>query len=267
LFVVILKFSISQKASRKESSKRKHGDISQSTSSQAQSSQVGEGVDTEDYQLLQQLRSDEYSPFNRLTALNAVGSDFAIALKLFNDRVLKPKEAEDAQKAAQAASSSSKHSGAKKSNPIIIVPSALTSTITMYNAKQFLESGTLVPFSAENGGGLPQQKKAKFEFFKREINSQTGASIPYKIIDDPLKLTSEEWESVAVVFVTGQAWQFKGWKYATPQDLFQNVLGIHLMYDDQQPPPTIQSWNCKILKVSVENFKRLSLLNSFFQGE
>lgn len=32
--------------------------------------------------------------------------------------------------------------------------------------------------------------------------------------------------------------------------LFQNVLGVHLMFSDSEVNANIQSWNCKILKIS-----------------
>ena len=132
----------------------------------------------------------------------------------------------------------------KSSMLTIIVPSALTSTITMYNAKEFFETGSIVGQQEQ----LPDKKKAKTELVLRSLSD--SATVGYKITDDPSKFTDEEWERVVAVFVTGQTWQFRGWKYDNPTDLMQRVLGVHLMYDDRQPPPTIQSWNCKILKVN-----------------
>lgn len=126
--------------------------------------------------------------------------------------------------------------------PIIIVPSALTSNITLLNAKTFLENGVFTPFDPH------KTQKPKLETVNR-FNSAFG-SLHYKIIDDPTKLLSEEWDRVVAAFVTGQQWQFRGWKYSSPVDLFQHVLGVHLMFDDRAPDPTVQSWNCKILKVS-----------------
>lgn len=159
---------------------------------------------------------------------------------------MKPKDV-DLPRQPEPSHSQTKRTESKR-NPIIIVPSALTSTITMYNARQFFEAGTLVQYNE-----IPAQK-SKWEFVKREAASSGGvnpttSATTYKVIDDPSKLTIDEWDHVVVAFVTGQLWQFKGWKYENPAELFQNILGIHLMYDDQQPPPTIQSWNCKILKV------------------
>jgi len=69
-------------------------------------------------------------------------------------------------------------------------------------------------------------------------------------------LIQSDWGRVAAVFVTGQLWQLKGWnagKYSSPVTLFQNVLGVHLTFDDRAVDATIQSWNCKVLKVILYN--------------
>ena len=34
----------------------------------------------------------------------------------------------------------------------------------------------------------------------------------YRITDDPTKLSIDDWSNVVAAFVTGQEWQFKGWK-------------------------------------------------------
>jgi hypothetical protein len=38
-----------------------------------------------------------------------------------------------------------------------------------------------------------------------------GSNVEFKVVDNGKKLSAEEWERVVVVFVQGQAWQFKGW--------------------------------------------------------
>lgn len=204
-------------------------------------------------------------------------------MKLFNDRVLKPKDLKTAAAsiAAPAASSAvapsstpsamservaaanralnlSREEGGSivekpRVNPIIIVPSAVTSVITGLNAKELLIDGIYTPVEvkrqqqmATSGGGL---RKDKEQVILRP-SSATGRSQAYKIIDDPTKLSDADWGRVVAVFVTGQQWQFKGWKYSNPVDLFQHVLGVHVAIDDRVLDPTVLTWNCKVLKVS-----------------
>ena len=38
-----------------------------------------------------------------------------------------------------------------------------------------------------------------------------GSNVEFKVVDNGKKLSAEEWERVVVVFVQGQAWQFKRW--------------------------------------------------------
>jgi hypothetical protein len=55
----------------------------------------------------------------------------------------------------------------------------------------------------------------------------------YLIIDNPTKLKPEDWERVVAVISIGKDWQFKGWKWSTPVELFSHVkrvicpLGTH----------------------------------------
>lgn len=120
----------------------------------------------------------------------------------------------------------------------------MTSNITLFNAKEFLQNGIYKPFDAHSMG-----QKPKLDIVVRM--DANGAIInQYKIIDDPTKLSTDDWDRVVASFVTGQLWQFRGWKYTNPVNLFQHVLGVHLMFDDRAPDATVQSWNCKILKVT-----------------
>jgi parafibromin len=46
-------------------------------------------------------------------------------------------------------------------------------------------------------------------------------TVPYRVIDDPQKLTNADWDCVVAVFVMGPAWQFKGWPWGgNPVDIF-----------------------------------------------
>ena len=45
--------------------------------------------------------------------------------------------------------------------------------------------------------------------------------MPYRVIDNPQKLTNADWERVVAVFVMGPAWQFKGWPWdGNPVEIF-----------------------------------------------
>ena len=48
-----------------------------------------------------------------------------------------------------------------------------------------------------------------------------GLTVPYRVTDNPSKLTNAEWDRVVGVFAMGPAWQFKGWPYdGNPVEIF-----------------------------------------------
>lgn len=49
-----------------------------------------------------------------------------------------------------------------------------------------------------------------------------GTTVSIRILDNPLKLSIEDWDRVVAVFVQGPAWQFKGWPFGgNPVDIFE----------------------------------------------
>ncbi len=106
--------------------------------------------------------------------------------------------------------------------PIIIIPAAEPSLITMYNAKELLQDLKYVSI---------EEKKAQRGHRDNEIllhRQRNGVSVPYRIIDNPLKLSPSDWERVIAVFITGPAWQFKSYPYdGNPVQIFsksENLL-------------------------------------------
>lgn len=163
-------------------------------------------------------------------------------LKLFNDHVLKPKD-------QRGRTSSSDNASASKpktySTPIIIIPNALTSIVTLANIQSFLADGEYVAVDVKGGASAPGELTIH--------HRQSGVSCDFRVMDNVSKLNErlELWDRVVAVFATGQPWQFKNWKWSEPVNLFQNVLGVHLMFSDSEINPNVQSWNCKVLKVRL----------------
>ena len=55
-----------------------------------------------------------------------------------------------------------------------------------------------------------------------------GLTVPYRVIDNPAKLTNADWDRVVAVFVMGQAWQFKGWPWeGNPTVIFSKSESTH----------------------------------------
>ncbi len=118
----------------------------------------------------------------------------------------------------------------------------------MFNAKKFLEEGKYVKAEEAMSRGVERKKVDVV------VRRMAGDRVQlYKLIDDPTMLPAEEWSRVAAVFVTGQTWQFSRWRESEPVQLFQQVLATHLMLEGRPVDPTVQSWNCRVLK--VDEFK------------
>lgn len=69
--------------------------------------------------------------------------------------------------------------------PIIIIPATNTSLITMYNAKAILQD--LKYIDSKN---CDQKRENEILIQRRKPDNTT---VPYRIIDNPLKLSPEEW--------------------------------------------------------------------------
>ncbi|KAL6064114.1 accessory factor associated with RNA polymerase II [Balamuthia mandrillaris] len=135
-----------------------------------------------------------------------------------------------------------------KRAPIIIIPSALTSLLTVYNVREFLEQGVFVPSVDKKQQGESRECPK----IVHRPKSATRYDLPtvFHVTDNPSKLSTSDWNRVVAVFALGPAWQFKSWKWSDPVELFANVRGFYLGFEDSQVPPSVKSWNVKILKIS-----------------
>jgi len=154
----------------------------------------------------------------------------------------------------KAAESSKESSSTKKvlaamntvMKPIIIVPSAFGSILNSTNAKGMLADSKYIALEEAKAQGM---ERVTEQTILRKLPGSM-VELPYKLIDNPVKLADEDWKAVVAVFATGQAWQFKGWKWSEPRQLFANVLGVHLCLDDTAISENILQWNCKVLKIN-----------------
>ena len=98
--------------------------------------------------------------------------------------------------------------------PIIIIPAAPKSLITMLNAKDLLQDLKFVTSDDKKNAGAKKDNDVLIQRRK-----EGGLTAPYRVLDNPTRLTNAEWDRVVAVFVMGQAWQFKG-------NNFENKSGL-----------------------------------------
>eukprot|EP01034_Spumella_vulgaris_P029900 gene29900-37031_t len=151
--------------------------------------------------VLAKLRQDETPSHTRSTVLKATDIDFAAALKLFNDRILKPAAAVSSKTPTKPTERPVENkprvlpsgevvvpSVRPGEYPIIIVPNAVTSCITAINAKDLLVDGVFITGDAKKQAGAKREKE---QTISRPLSG--GGVQKFKVIDDPLKLTNSEW--------------------------------------------------------------------------
>lgn len=102
--------------------------------------------------------------------------------------------------------------------PIILVPSASQTLITIYNVKEFLEDGVFVPSDVK----MKQMKGPKPDCVTvvKKFSSRDKVVTAYEVRDKPSALKAEEWGRVVAVFVLGKEWQFKDWPFKDHVEIF-----------------------------------------------
>ncbi|KAF9334758.1 accessory factor associated with RNA polymerase II [Podila minutissima] len=131
--------------------------------------------------------------------------------------------------------------------PIIIIPAAVTSMITMYNIKQFLEEQTFVDSQELRDRGEAKPSNIKIE--RRQKPNETQKTY-YQVIDSTDHMKAEDWDRVVCVFTTGAEWQFKKWKWQKPIEVFNHCKGFYAKWADEIPKENIKSWNVEILNLN-----------------
>eukprot|EP00123_Amoebidium_parasiticum_P017626 comp23920_c4_seq1/m.42210 comp23920_c4_seq1/g.42210 ORF comp23920_c4_seq1/g.42210 comp23920_c4_seq1/m.42210 type:complete len:485 (-) comp23920_c4_seq1:324-1778(-) len=132
--------------------------------------------------------------------------------------------------------------------PIILVPNATTSLVSIYNIKQLLQDFQFI--TTDEVQKEQPQKPRKVTLTRPNANSE---NVVFYVYDDTTRFTEHEWNRVVACFTHGAMWQFKGWPWGgEPSSIFNHVLGVHVMYDDKLAKITenIQKWQVKLLKVN-----------------
>ncbi|XP_065830132.1 parafibromin-like [Oscarella lobularis] len=133
--------------------------------------------------------------------------------------------------------------------PIVIIPAAVTSLLTMYNVRDFLQDYRFVSVEEKKHAGAKREVDVMIQ--RKKAN---GSTVLYRVVDNPMKLSSSEWERVVAVFVHGPAWQFKGWPWLTadgsPVDIFAKVQAFHLKFEGFKTDLNVQKWNVQLIEIS-----------------
>ncbi|XP_030456755.1 protein CDC73 homolog [Syzygium oleosum] len=133
--------------------------------------------------------------------------------------------------------------------PIILVPSAFQTLITIYNVKEFLEDGVFIPTDVkakQMKGPKPDCVTVQKKFSRDRVVTA------YEVRDKPSALKSEDWDRVVAVFVLGKEWQFKDWPFKDHVEIFNKIIGFFMRFEDDsvESAKIVKQWNVKIISIS-----------------
>lgn len=220
--------------------------------------------DKADIEAVKRIRQSEVELRDRNTVLHGVKvNNFSSFKNVMSEKLKKLKEASkpgqaQARPDAAASKPDPKLANKKRANyPIIMISSSPTSLITMHNVKKFLEESVyMTPDQAreQEGGGKPEDVIAIYRQ-KTHIGpggKQYQSRMKYFVVDSVealAKFGGDPWDRVICVMTTGQAWQFRPYKWSEPLQLFHNVKGIYVAWANDPPNPKIKDWNVADLRI------------------
>lgn len=136
----------------------------------------------------------------------------------------------------------------RRPDPIILLSPSASSLLRMSNVKSFLEGGRYAP---------PDHSSSATMLHISRIMKDIDPNRPMRfiLVEGPEQFKPEYWNRVVGVFTTGQAWQFKNYKWSNPSDLFKHVLGVYLGWRGEQPPDAVKSFGHRVVQCSVEKWR------------
>ncbi|WWC95492.1 hypothetical protein V866_002356 [Kwoniella sp. B9012] len=228
-------------------------------------------VDVADREFCKKLRAEEVELRDRNTVLRSSGGgkvnnfeSFLKTVMVEKIRALRQSFDKGASKAAAPAQSQTGvPTGPKKArstHPIIIISSSPTSLLTMWNVKKFLEQGIFEPSEIARQNEVAQGNyKAEdvVPILRKRSGPHGDVTSKYFVVDGVealQKFGQDAWDRVICVVTTGQAWQFKPYKWQDPRILFRNVKGVYFQWHNEPVNATVKDWN--VTEMRIDRNKR-----------
>lgn len=140
--------------------------------------------------------------------------------------------------------------GGRRPEPIILLSPSASSLLRLSNIKSFLVDGIYTPPESTSSTG------ANILYLTRLLPS-IDATRPTRfiLVETPDNFKPDYWSRVVAVFTTGQAWQFKGYKWQNPAELFAHALGVYVGWRGELVPESVKGWGRGVLNKQVETFR------------
>ncbi|KAF8485630.1 RNA polymerase II-associated protein [Gautieria morchelliformis] len=221
--------------------------------------------DTSDVDIVKKLKREEVELRDRTSVLRGIKpNNFSAIRNVVGDRLKKMKEMSKsgAVPVAAAPKPDPKMVAKKARNnfPIIIISSSPTSLITMHNVKRFLQESVFEPSSEARARAAAEGNSRADDLipvYRRRTQvdpsgRETETRMRYFVVDgvDALKKFGDDaWDRVVCVMTTGQAWQFRPYKWPEPKQLFHHVKGVYVSWSNDPPNAKIKDWNVSEMRI------------------
>jgi len=139
--------------------------------------------------------------------------------------------------------------GGRRAEPIILLSPSASSLLRLSNIKSFLTEGFYQPPESSNTGANILQ------IMRTMPNIDPGRETRFLLVETPDNFKPDYWGRVVAVFTTGQAWQFKGYKWQNPADLFAHALGVYVGWRGETTPETVKGWGRGVLGTVIDKYR------------
>lgn len=228
-------------------------------------------TDAQDAEVVKRIRTNEVELRDRNTILRGTKlNNFSALHTRYTEKLQKLRETKPGTASTPVTPPGPMMQPRKVKNmfPIIMISSSPTALITMYNVKRFLQESVFEISSAAReraaAAGNSRVEDVLHIDRRRTPHTASGAASAssssgsgsavqrYFVVDstDALqKFGADAWERVVCVMTTGQAWQFRPYKWSDPRTLFHHVKGIYVTWSNDPPNTKIKDWNVTELKI------------------
>lgn len=147
-------------------------------------------------------------------------------------------------------------------DPIILIPSAASSIITISNIKPFLKECKYI-----NPRELSSSLKDDLVTIEKKFD-KIHKPIRFLVVNNTRMFTKPEyWDRVVAVFTTGHVWQFNNYQWNTPQELFQHCKGYYFYFNGDAIPQHVQQWNVEKVELDRNRrFKDVEIVRYFWNN-
>ncbi|KAG9765954.1 CDC73-domain-containing protein, partial [Aureobasidium melanogenum] len=143
-----------------------------------------------------------------------------------------------------------KPSSGRRPEPIILLSPSASSLLRLSNVKSFLMDGVYTPPTSTTSTTL------NILHVNRVMPSiEPTRPLRFILVESPDNFKPDYWNRVVAVFTTGQAWQFKGYKWSQPAELFSHALGVYVGWRNELLPDTIKGWGRGVLNVGIDAYR------------